>query len=310
MNSMKYWIALEQTSGIGPASLIEIHQSLQKSGISLSDLVSLTPAEITEECRFSEKITSAIAGLSRSAEAIEEDYFRLIDAGIEVIPFFSDRYPARLREILGNTIPPLLYVLGNAGILQSTCVAILGDRDVSDKGEMISFSAAGELARHGICVVSGLAKGAECIAHRASLISGGTTIAFIPSGIFHLKVPEILQDVFDPERIAIVSQFYPTREANRYLAYARNRTICALARAVYIVEAPIEGGIFEAAKSAHSLKVPLFTTQYAEYPKNAGGNKIILKDMNGIPVHGRIEGTMIVPNMDRIIGAAKFGIAG
>ena len=82
--------------------------------------------------------------------------------------------------------------------------------------------------------------------------------------------------------------------------------ICALSHAVYIVEAPEEGGVFEAAKSANKLNIPLFTTQYSEYPENAAGNKIILEEMSGMPVRGRMENDMLVPNMDKIIGFAKF----
>ena len=75
-----------------------------------------------------------------------------------------------------------------------------------------------------------------------------------------------------------------------------------MARAVFIVEAPPEGGIFEAAKSARNLKVPLFTTAYADYPKNAGGNPVILSSMEGRPVRGRYENEMLVLGAIRLAG--------
>ncbi|MBP7738208.1 MAG: DNA-protecting protein DprA [Spirochaetes bacterium] len=307
MNSTKYWIALEQTHGIGPAHLMEIHEALEKQGLSVADLCGLSAEEIRNEFRFPDKIAEAVAAMEDALPKIEEDYFRLLESGIDVITFFSDSYPARLRETLGNAIPPLLYVYGNVKLLKRKGVAILGDKDVSDKGEMIAFEAARELAKHGIPVISGYARGADLVAHRSAIFNGGGTIALVPYGMFHLTVPEMLRDVMNPDTMAVVSPFYPAREPNRFNAFIRNKIICALSYAVYIVEAPAEGGIFEAAKSAHNLKVPLFTTQYGEYPKNADGNKIIMDNLGGLAVMGRMENGMVVPNMDRIIGMAKFG---
>ena len=177
---------------------------------------------------------------------------------------------------------------------------------MSERGEMISFEAARVLARHRIVVVSGFARGADLIAHRSALVHDGATVAMVPYGIFHLTVPDLLRDVMDPGRIAVVSPFYPSREPNKYNAFIRNKFICAMSCAAYIVEAPPEGGIFEAAKSAHNLNVPLFTTEYAEFPKNAGGNRKIIDEMGGIPVLGKMENGMLVPNMDRLVGTARF----
>jgi DNA processing protein len=307
MNDTKCWIALEQTRGIGPAHLIEIHEALKGLNLSVADLCELSVDDIRKEFRFNEKISTALADLPSLLPKIEDDYFKLLDSGIDVIPFFSEQYPPRLRETLGSTIPPLLYAYGNTQIFKLQSAAVLGDKDISEKGEMISFAASRELSKHRIAVVSGYAQGADLIAHRSALINGGSTIAFVPYGMFHLSVPDILRDVMDMERTVIVSPFYPEREANKYNAFIRNKIICAMSRAVYIVEAPAEGGIFEAAKSARNLNVPLFTTEYAEYPKNAGGNIKIIEELGGIPVLGRIENDMLVPNMDAIIGAIKFG---
>ncbi len=307
MNSTKYWIALEQTHGIGPAHLMEIHEALKEQNLSVADLCDLSSDDIRKEFRFQEKITEAIAGVQATLPKIEEDYFRLLESGIDVVTFFSDLYPARLREILGNASPPLLYIYGNTRLLKQKGVAILGDKDVSDKGEMIAFEASRELAKHRIPVISGYARGADLIAHRSALVNGGATIALVPYGIFHLSIPEILRDVMNPDSVAAVSPFYPNREPNKFNAFIRNKIICALSYAVFIVEAPPDGGIFEAAKSASNLKVPLFTTEYGEYPKNAGGNRKIVDELGGIPVKGKMENSILVPNMDRIIGMAKFG---
>lgn len=207
---------------------------------------------------------------------------------------------------MGNAIPPLLYIYGNRSILNYRAVAILGDKNISDKGGEIAYTAARELCLHQITTVSGYAAGADMIAHRGALQNSGTTLAVLPQGILKFKVHETLKDVFDPERLVIVSPFYPNREATVFNAFIRNKICCALSRAVFIIEAPLDGGIFEAAKSAHKLGIPLFTAEYASYPKNAEGNRRIIEELGGTPVRGRFMNDLLVPNMEKIIGLAKF----
>lgn len=307
MNYTKYWLALSRVKGIGPAHLREIRDTLEGKGLSVTDMLELTPREIREEFGFPEHLCLSAGQAQGMLEAVERDYERCLDEGIEVIPFFAASYPERLFAVLGNAFPPFLYSLCGLPLLSRRGAAVLGDRDVSEKGELIAYSAAQELAVHQLVVFSGYARGADQIAHRAALEAGGETAALVPYGLFHHKIPSLLADVFDPQRIAVVSPFYPDREMDQYAAMNRNRIICALARAMYIVEAPSEGGVFEAAKSAKHLNIPLFTTQYGEYPKSAPGNRIILEELEGKPVRGRMVNGMLAPNMDAIIAAAKFG---
>jgi len=306
MNYTTYWLALSRVHGMGPAHLREIHDALQKAGLSIADITDLSPDELKGEFGFQEAVCAAVVQSRDLAGSVEADYERCLNEGISVIPFFAELYPQRLLAVLGNAFPPFLYALCGAQLMTRRGAAILGDSNVSDKGELIAYSAARELASHRIVVISGYARGADQIAHRSALQNGGETAAFLPSGIFRHKIPQVLADVFDPERIAVVSPFYPSVEMDQFTAMIRNRIICALSRAVYVIEAPAEGGVFEAAKSAHHLKIPLFTTEYTEYPKNAPGNKKIIDELSGIPVRGRMVNNMLSPNMDRIIASVKF----
>lgn len=306
MNSTRHWIALHRVEGIGPATLKEIHSAVSKTGISIADIFELNESEIQGEFNFSSKIAEAIVKADEILPSLEEEYMQVVEAGIEIIPFFSSYYPARLHELMGSSIPPFLYLSGNRDLLQKDGAAIMGDINVSSRGEFIAYLAAKELVTRGISVISGMAKGAGIAAHRSALEYGGNTIAFLPHGILRMILPEELKLVFDNNRIAIVSMFTPFAPADNYNAFNRNRVICSLAKAVYIVEAPVDGGIFEAARSAHKLKVPLYATEYSEYPESALGNKQIFSDFGGIPVKGKVVDDLTVPNMERLIADVKF----
>ncbi len=306
MNSTKYWIALNDVQGVGPAHLREFHQAVKNSGIAMSDLFELKAEELKEEFSFNDKLISAIESGRKILPDVEDSYLQVIDAGIDVVPFFSSYYPARLHEVLGTSIPPLLYVYGNKEILGKKGAAILGDKDVSNRGEFITYHASRELVKHDIPVISGFAGGVGLTAHRAALESGGNTIAFLPYGILKLNLPQGFEQFFDGQRIALVSIFRPGDSADKYHAFNRNRVICSLARAVYVVESPETGGVFEAAKSAANLKVPLYTTEYSKYPDGALGNIKIISELGGIAVRGKKADGLTVPNMDRIIADVKF----
>ena len=306
MNQTKYWIALERQQGIGPAHLIELHGILKDINVSLSDLFEITADEIKAEFSLNSTTVKAIAAAAINIDQIESDYLKVLDSGINVIPFFSQDYPPRLTQILGNTMPPFLYTIGRGSILSEDSIAVLGDKNTSDKGLMIAYYGTKELTRHGIIVISGMAAGIGVTVHRSALENRGTTAAVIPGGIFNLKIPEQLKDSLDPDRIVFVSPFYPSTEFNTFNGYIRNRIICALSKGVFIVEAPVKKGIFEAAKSAHKLKIPLFTAEYSDYPENAAGNPVILETMEGIPVRGKMENDLLIPNMDKIVAAARF----
>jgi len=302
----KYWIALAQSRGIGPANLKIIYTSLKKHNLSPSDLFSLSTEEIKNEFQFNDKIIDAIISSKGTLSRIEDIYFELLDIGIETILFFEDSYPARLIDKLGSAFPPILYTYGDKSLINKRGAAILGEKNLSQKGEDITYLAAKDLSTHKIIIISGLARGIDEIAHRSALENSGRTIAMLPYGIKHLKIPHMIEHVYNQDNLLLVSPFYPDVEYNKFNAFIRNRLICALAHAVYIVECPSESGIFEAGKSAHKLDVPLFVTEYAEYPDSASANKQLIEEFNAFPVKGKMVNHVLTPNMDKLIGIVKF----
>ncbi len=306
MNNLKYWIALDRTEGIGIAALHEIYNALRKFNLSIIDLFDLSSDELSSEFSFNKKVCNGVIQAAKTLSSIEKDYFGLLDAGVSITPFFAESYPKILRMRLGNQAPAFLYSSGEKSLLEDKAAAVLGDSRISSTGERISLLASAEMVKHRITVVSGFARGADMAAHRSTLMNGGKTIALLPYGMNHVKIPENIKDVFNPEKILLISPFYPTHEPTKFNAYIRNRLVCALSGAVFIVEAPEDGGIFEAAKSAHKLGIPLFTTEYGEYPENAKGNKKILEDLGGIPVRSKLVDELRVPNMDKFISVIKF----
>jgi DNA processing protein len=306
----RHWIALERAHGIGPAAMKEILSALEPLSLSITDLFDCTEQEIRGEFAFSDQIIKGIIEAKDLFPGLEDEYLDVNDAGIRPLLFFEESYPAILAERLGSLMPPVLYTLGNRTLLSAKGAAILGHGDTSEKGEMIAKGAGRECARAGINVFGGVSKGAGSAAHTGALENGGTTVGVVPCGFLTFDLSPKLKTIFDPDRFLLVSPFHPNDEYNQFNAMNRNRMICALSRAVFIVEAPKEGGIFEAAKSASKLSIPLYTAEYAQYPESAEGNPVLIKDFHAQPVRGRKEGTAIIPNIEHLIASVKFGSKG
>jgi DNA processing protein len=101
------------------------------------------------------------------------------NAGISIIDYFDERYPAQLREV--DNAPFLLYALGNIANLNRRCIAVVGTRNASDFGQKASFTYSQHFAENGYCIVSGLALGIDTAAHKGALSGNGYTVAIMAS---------------------------------------------------------------------------------------------------------------------------------
>ncbi len=160
--------------------------------------------------------------------------------GIGVHAFFDDDYPEQLRGI--HQMPPILFSRGMTAA-DHRAIAVVGTRQASPHGLKIATAVASELARNGVTVVSGLAKGIDSAAHRAALACGGRTVAVIGTGI-NRAYPRENADL--QERIAreglVISQFWPDAPPSRQSFPMRNAVMSGYSAATVVVEAPAKSG--------------------------------------------------------------------
>ena len=136
------------------------------------------------------------------------------------------------------------------------------------------------LAKESINVISGYAHGIDLAAHKGALEAGGSTTFVLAEGILNFRVKEQIQSALGNDSFAhalIISEFPPGLTWKAHNAMTRNRTICGLSDALVVIESGLEGGTFEAGKTALDLKVPLFCVEYAEPSPSAAGNPYFLQ---------------------------------
>jgi DNA processing protein len=169
---------------------------------------------------------------------------------MKTIKLSDGNYPALLREIFDP--PGILYAEGHVGALAKTCVAVVGTRRCTPYGEAVAFEMGRELARAGVCVVSGLAFGIDAAAHRGALAGGGVTAAVIAQPLQDLmpvKHRALAREIVAGGGV-ILSEKAAGAECYKVDYLIRNRVISGLSRAVVIVEAGFPSGALNTAKHA------------------------------------------------------------
>ena len=228
----------------------------------------------------------ALAGVvgTQSAELLaRHDGRAAIDAALEwadqpgnhLVTLADSDYP---QALLAAADPPtLLYVKGDAALLNRPALAMVGSRNASKQGEANATAFAAALSGAGLTIVSGLALGIDAAAHRGGLTGRGTTIAVIGTGadrIYPSANEALAREIV--ERGAIVSEFplgTPPLGAN---FPRRNRLIAGLSRGCLVVEAAERSGSLITARLAAEIGLEVFAIPGSIHsPLSKGCHKLI-----------------------------------
>jgi DNA processing protein len=171
---------------------------------------------------------------------------------IRAISIDDSEYPAALHDL--PDAPPVVWCIGDLSALDRTVVAIVGTRRSTLYGERIAREIAGALARAGACVLSGMARGIDGVAHVAALEAGGITGAVLGTGV-DIAYPASHRALH--RRIAasgvLLAELPPGAHSHGGSFPQRNRLIAALAKVTIVVEAPIKSGALITASCARDL---------------------------------------------------------
>ena len=170
-----YWLALRLIPGLGTR---RSNQLLERFGG--PQAVFRADSRELESTGLSGAIARSISsGCSFDDAASQQQLLR--GAGGQLITLSDPRYPDRLRGIFDP--PPVLFARGNPELLTSVCLAVVGTRHPTIYGVAAAERLSADLARAGLTIVSGMARGIDTAAHRACLAAGGSTIAVLGCGV-------------------------------------------------------------------------------------------------------------------------------
>ena len=209
--------------------------------------------------------------------------------GIGLLGYYDEEFPQNLRNTIneeGKLDPPLLlWYRGDLSVLSTTGLAVIGTREPTKVGAAGGEYLAGEFAKRGLNIISGLAIGCDTCGHKGALKVGGKTTAILANGLDHDSIyPEENQDL--AEEIVnsgglLLSEYRIGTTVNRYNLVARDRLQAGLASATLIIQTGVKGGTMHAANATlmanKDLFVMLFKDEGTNNHEKCLGNAYLIK---------------------------------
>jgi DNA processing protein len=271
MSDLRYWVGFNIVHGIGPTrlrALIDYFGDVERAWHA-------SDGELTH-AGLDRRSTKNLLK-TRAERDLDQELAGIAAAGARVLTWESPAYPRLLREIADP--PPVLYVRGDITEEDAWAVAVVGTRRISAYGREVTRRLTTALARSGITIVSGLARGIDAEAHRAALNSGGRTIAVLGCGIDQIYPPEHRKLAQEIVAHGAVLSDYPlgTRPEGSNFP-PRNRIISGLSLGVLITEAPARSGALITADFAGEQGRDVFAVPGSILDRRCAGTNALIQD--------------------------------
>lgn len=183
-------------------------------------------------------------------QTVRENIAWLHERNIHIVDVGSECYPSLLREV--KRAPLLMYVWGDATLLNLPQIAVVGSRSPTTGGRTNAMTFARGLAEAGFTITSGLALGVDVAAHQGALQANGRTLAILGTGIdqiYPARHVHIAEDIVAAGG-AVVSEFPLGTGPLPSNFPQRNRIISGLSCGVLVVEAAVKSGSLITARYA------------------------------------------------------------
>ena len=265
------WLALALSPGMGPTRCLRAVRRLRGAervwSASLTDLESLgMPAAAAQFC-FD----------GRGRKAAEEEIRRVHEHGATLVTPEMEAYPGPLLEIYDP--PTILWVRGNVAALGRPGIGVVGTRHPSPYGAGMAEMLSRDLARRGLAIFSGMARGVDTAAHKGALDGGGVTVAVWGTGIdvIYPKENKRLAEEIVASGGAVVSEFPVGTFPAPQNFPIRNRTLSGMSVGVLVVEAAEYSGTRITARCAIEQNRDIYAVPGNVTNKNAWGPNTLIK---------------------------------
>ena len=280
------WLRLTLVSGVGPrilAALIAQFHSPQA-------VLNAAEEELRQVEGVGPQLARAIATADRTTDPAAE-WAVCQQEQIQVLAQTADDYPQSLLEIPDP--PGVLFLQGELKSADSIAIAVVGSRNTTRYGLAQAERLAGGLARAGITVVAGLARGIDAAAHRAALAAGGRTLAVLGGGLLKIYPPEHADLAGEiSKQGCLLSEMPPRFVATRNSFPRRNRLISGLTLGTVIVEAGERSGALITARFAMEQNRDVFAVPGPIDSRNSKGCHALIRD-----------GAILVESVDDVLDA-------
>lgn len=269
-------LALQFLPGVGPEGILKIvkfHDGSQNKELSPDALAACLKAcwikikpKNSQYPRDAD--SAALQEAIDNAQAVLERNRRL---GISASSYFDELFPETLQQTRDETgkklAPPfVLFYKGDSQILKMPCIAMIGASKNTPIAGKAGEYLAGEFAKRGFCIVSGLARGCDTAAHVGALKAGGKTLAFLGQGLDSVYPPQNKQlaDKIVSSGGLLMSEYVAGIPLSGYRLVSRDRLQAGISLATIVIQTDINGGTMHAANATLNAGKPLYVLRYRD----------------------------------------------
>jgi DNA processing protein len=250
---------------------------------SVSDLISLGVSE------------RLVFGFEKYRKGLSPNVFfeKLLHLQIKFGTILDSDYPKNLKDL--PDAPMVLYYLGKFNPIDSRGIAVVGSREMTTYGQKITDLLIPDLVREKFTIISGLARGIDTAAHKATLKVGGRTIAVVACGLDMVYPPEnklLAKEIL--RKGVLFSEYPPGVYVRPNFFVQRNRIISGLSKGVLVIEGAARSGTLLTASQAAIQGRPVFAIPgRVDEPLSAASHFLIK------------NGAVLVRNVEDILSELK-----
>src|SRR6266850_1884325 len=227
--TLKEWNALAR----------RIHDSdLRQPGM----LLGLSAEDVAKRLGLTVAEAERIVGLLARGGTLALELEQLAASGIWCVTRIDDAYPERLRNALKHQAPAVLFGAGDLNILQRPAIAIVGSRNIDERGIDFAERLGAVCARGSVAVVSGGARGTDRVSMQAALDAGGHAIGVLADSLSRsLRQPDVREFVANG-RLVLLTPYQPDSGFSIGAAMGRNKLIYGAADYSVVVSSDYQKG--------------------------------------------------------------------
>ncbi|EHR41016.1 DNA-processing protein DprA [Alishewanella jeotgali] len=263
MELLQHWLATAVVHGLDGHRIRQLCQHLE-----LAALIRL-PASTLQQLGLTAKQAQLLC--YQSQPWVEQALQWQAESPQHHLLCFDDpRYPLLLKETPHP--PAVLFVKGDAELLQQAQIAMVGSRSPTPGGRQIARQFAAELSTQGMVITSGMAQGIDSESHLGALEAGGKTIAVLGHGLRQIyPVGNRALAGRIVQQGALVSEYFPDVRARAEFFPQRNRIVVGLSTGTLVVEAALRSGSLISAHLAVQYNREVFAVPGALFNTQAAG---------------------------------------
>ena len=264
LNSLNI-ITLQNLKGVGPKTILKIGAFAESRDVESAEKL----YGILKELKIKNGKIS-IDDVYDAEDIARSIIKRSVQNGIGVVSYYEDEFPEMLRHCLneeGKEEPPIvLYYKGNLSVTRMPGLAVIGTREILPEGDAAGKYLAGEFAKRGFCIVSGLAIGCDTAGHRGALDANGKTLAFLAHGLDSVYPTEnegLANEIVDNGGL-LMSEYPVGTQVNRYNLVARDRLQAGMSMATLVVHTGVSGGTMHAVNTTIQEGKPVMVVRFKD----------------------------------------------